>query len=76
MVSTWFSSHRSSLFVFDFSDVELELLSFQNVSVGTSALTGSAGETGQNSSLGELLLNLGVDDSLLLQIFMSALDVS
>lgn len=49
---------QSSL-LFDFFDVELQLLSFKNVPVNSSGLTGSAGNTGEKTTSGELFLNLG-----------------
>jgi hypothetical protein len=46
----------SSLLGLDFLHIELELLAFQDVSVGSATLTGTAGNGGQHTAGHELLL--------------------
>jgi hypothetical protein len=58
---TWYSWRLSSLLGLDLLHVELELLAFQDVAVGATALTGAAGDGSQHTASHELFLNTLLD---------------
>lgn len=66
----------SFLLLLHFLDVESELGSFENVSVGSSALSWSGRNAGEEFTSVELIGNMLVNDSGLLESFVLSLDVS
>ena len=62
---------KSFLSGLDLLGVELEFLSFEDVSVGATGLSGSGVDDGVESLLGELVGDFGVDDSILLSVVYS-----
>lgn len=56
---------QSLLLALDFLDVEFEFFAFEDVSVGSSALSGSAGDSYQKLLVVELFSNKRVNNSLL-----------
>jgi len=58
-----------------FPDVELQLLSFQNVTIGTARLSGTAGDGCIETASSELGFEKGVDLGVLLLLIQAALSV-
>lgn len=49
------------LLALDLLEVELEFLTLKDVTVATARLTGTAGDEGQETASGELVINMGID---------------
>jgi len=58
------------------SKIEVEFLSFQNITVTSSGLSGSAADASQQSTLVELFFNVGINESFLDSSGNSGLNVS
>ena len=59
-------SYSLLLLLLGLLDVELELLALEDVAIETANLAGAGGHTGEQLSAGELVGNLGVDNTVLL----------
>ena len=57
-------------------EVELQFLSFEDVPIGSAGLSWSGGDASEKSTSGELIGNVGVDDSAGLSLLESGKNVS